>query len=457
MDPRQWLFLLVLCVSVSFVFGVSSATYAQESSCSCYCATQQGALPSLNATTDSTCRDTCESAGNSVATCARDASGLPSQNVSCFTKKQCTNQEGIFDSYQPPECIPNMHYCYPDPSKRIEVTLSTSIAGLTVTGDLGEYISYAYKWMLGAGTTIAIVFLMVAGLRWTLGGANAEQIGKAKKTVTNAVIGLVLLMLTYIILLTVNPQLLKLQVPSFPMIRAVALVSEDDTCEYLLGKYRGKPYLVTYGAPSNSPFAIGQPQPQGGHPYTLKEDTTSQGGLCGSIVEISKDWEGNEVLAGETCQFTYCSKEDEKCMGTGKTAQCVTCNQVASSSLVSSPTGVVPSESTCAELAPQHRYSGNANNLIVANYCNYVETKTATSVLSRCASMSIQCLSVSTCEKYSLTQITGWSTLLYAQLDPSTDVYGMTLQKLCTEDPCLVGARSGTTCVFTENSGCVTR
>ena len=71
--------------------------------------------------------------------------------------------------------------------------------------------------------------------------------------------------------------------------------------------------------------------------------------------------------------------------------------------------------------------------------------------------MSIQCLSVSTCEKYSLTQITGWSTLLYAQLDPSTDVYGMTLQKLCTEDPCLVGARSGTTCVFTENSGCVTR
>ncbi|KKW33397.1 MAG: hypothetical protein UY76_C0003G0002 [Candidatus Uhrbacteria bacterium GW2011_GWA2_52_8d] len=454
MDSRRTLLVFLLCVGVSLGVGVPPFASAQEYACSCYCATKQGAILTPNATTDSTCRDTCESAGNSVATCARDASGLPSQNVSCFTKKQCANQEGKFDSYQPSECLPSVHYCYPDPSKAMKVTLSTSIAGLTVTGDLGEYISKVYQWMLGAATTIAIVFLMVAGLRWTLGGLSAEEIGKAKKTIQNSVIGLVLLLFTYLILSTVNPQLLKLQVPTFPMIRTVLLVGEDDSCEYLLGKYRGKPYLIMHGAPSDSPFAVGQPQPQGGNPYIIKESTASKGGSCGSIAEIDQDWEGNDVADGETCQFTYCGDEDQKCIGVGATAGCVSCDQVASSTVASSPTGVVPSESTCAELAPQHRYSGNVNNLMVANYCNYMETITATGVLSRCISMSIECLTVSTCDKYSLTQITGWSSLLYADFDPATTLSGMTLERLCTEDPCKAGERSNTSCVYSETTGC---
>ncbi|MCR4313769.1 MAG: pilin, partial [Candidatus Uhrbacteria bacterium] len=236
MRLRRFLFTsgLVLITGTLFIFPFG--TFAAEDTCECYCNVEgTGATKVPNESTKVTvdrCQELCREGGYSVATCAQTPSQKPQYNTMCFTPDECTAQKGVQTASglgtppQPGECKAGMYYCYPDPAKRQKATLQVKIGGLISTGDLGEYVSYAYKWMLGAGTTIAIVFLMVSGLRWTLGGANAEQIGKAKKTIQNAVIGLVLLLSTYVIVFTVNPYLIRLQVPAFPMIKPISLVGE---------------------------------------------------------------------------------------------------------------------------------------------------------------------------------------------------------------------------------------
>lgn len=95
--------------------------------------------------------------------------------------------------------------------------LSTDIPGLTFTqvmtedgileiNFLGDYISGVYNYLIGFSTTIAIVFIMIAGLQYSFGGASAGTVSKAKERIRNAVIGLSLLLGTVTILTFINPK-----------------------------------------------------------------------------------------------------------------------------------------------------------------------------------------------------------------------------------------------------------
>lgn len=327
MSFRRLLFTigLVLITGTSFVFPV--VTFAAENKCDCYCSDEgTGATKVPDESTSVTsgkCVELCRASGNAVATCAYTLAQRPQNNVMCFTPDECTSQKGIRTAtgtgnpIQPGECKAGMYYCYPDPKNRKEVTLQVPIGGLTVTGDLGEYVSTAYKWMLGVGTTIAIVFMMVAGLRWTLGGANAEQVGKAKKTIQNAVVGLILLMSTYLILFTVNPYLVRLQVPAFPMLKTVALADGSKSCGYLLGAWGSQTYLIKNGAPDDSPYANSKA-------YTVSTETG--GTECGVIGEVTKDPDGKTV-ADTTCTFDYCKDKGQQCFS--RVGKCFSCADFA--------------------------------------------------------------------------------------------------------------------------------
>lgn len=71
---------------------------------------------------------------------------------------------------------------------------------------IGEYVTGVYKYLLGVSTIVAIVFVMVGGFQYVL-AAGRGDVGEAKKRITNAITGLVLLMSVYLILYTVNPNL----------------------------------------------------------------------------------------------------------------------------------------------------------------------------------------------------------------------------------------------------------
>jgi hypothetical protein len=207
-----------------------------------------------------------------------------------------------------------MYYCYPNPKNRIKAQLQVEIAGLTVTGDLGEYISSVYLWMVGAGTTLAIVFVMIGGLQWSFGGVSAEQIGKAKKLMSNAIVGLVLLMSTYLIISTVNPYLVRLQVPAFPLIKSVQLV-KGESCGYLTGVWGSTRYLQENGAPSDSPYQMNKG-------YTVENGEER---ACGSVWEVTKAPEGKTVAEDQTCTYDYCPDAKDRCIsGSGK-GYCLSC------------------------------------------------------------------------------------------------------------------------------------
>ncbi len=449
-------FLLTGVIGMA-LWGTAQPTYASANTCDCYCSVEgQGATayPSDGSRlTSADCQEECREAGYSVAACAFDSSQKPQYNVNCFLPDECTSQNGELSKTQPGECKQGMFYCYPDPSKAAKAPLQVRIGDYDLSGDMGEYVSVLYQWLIGIATTIAIVFLMVSGLRWSFGGLSAEQIGAAKKTIANALVGLILLLSTYLILFTVNPHLVNLQVPAFPMIKTVSIVGEG-SCGYLKGVWGTQAYLVKNGAPFDSPYAEGQDP---GKPYTLANPT--DGTNCGSISDVTNDPEGNAVTE-RTCQFDYCPDPGDRCLATATTGECVSCGEII-------PGGsTTPTSSVCSSLKISDEMSGGV--LKKANYCFYTNDPhmvvsgltlallVPTTVVGfapitaligadavtdattgTCASLQIDCSTIKTCGDYDNQQVT--NSITDDELDDLVPRFysgSVNIKTICEADPC---------------------
>lgn len=102
------------------------------------------------------------------------------------------------------------------------------VNGAVESSVLGEYISGLYQYLIVIATTMAIVMVMIGGFQYTVGAANQEQLAKGKKRIKNGVTGLILLLLTYVILFSVNPQLLRTGVITLPVVDTVDLGALND-------------------------------------------------------------------------------------------------------------------------------------------------------------------------------------------------------------------------------------
>lgn len=76
---------------------------------------------------------------------------------------------------------------------------------------IGQYIAAFYRYFIGAIAIIATVMIMWGGFLWLTAAGSASQIGIAKSRITNALIGLVLALGSYLILNTINPKLVRFQ------------------------------------------------------------------------------------------------------------------------------------------------------------------------------------------------------------------------------------------------------
>jgi len=85
------------------------------------------------------------------------------------------------------------------------------IAGVTeivINGStIGNYINTFYLWAIRAVTLLAVFMVMLAGIRWITAAGNASTITMAKTQMTDAIIGLVLILCANLILHSINPQL----------------------------------------------------------------------------------------------------------------------------------------------------------------------------------------------------------------------------------------------------------
>ena len=78
-----------------------------------------------------------------------------------------------------------------------------------IEGGLPQYIAGIYNFGLMVAGFLAMVMIMIGGFMYIAAGGNQTIIGKAKERIFNALIGLVILLLSYTILNTINPDLVN--------------------------------------------------------------------------------------------------------------------------------------------------------------------------------------------------------------------------------------------------------
>ena len=76
---------------------------------------------------------------------------------------------------------------------------------------LANYIEAIYNYGLGIGGVLATVMLMVSGIIWLTSGGDSGKIGQAKKLMAGSIVGMVLLYGAFLLLNTINPDLVALK------------------------------------------------------------------------------------------------------------------------------------------------------------------------------------------------------------------------------------------------------
>ncbi len=93
------------------------------------------------------------------------------------------------------------------PGSNFEAGTSTKIKKDATT--IGEYIRSVYDYLIAIIGLLAVIVLMLAGVIWLTAGGNAERIGQAKGLITGSLTGVVLVLVSYVILETINPELVN--------------------------------------------------------------------------------------------------------------------------------------------------------------------------------------------------------------------------------------------------------
>ena len=108
-----------------------------------------------------------------------------------------------------------------------------------IEGNLaGQYIAALYKFFVGIAGIVAVVMISLGGFIWLFSGGSPDKISKAKELILGAIFGLLLALGSYLILYTINPQLVDFslaikQVP-LPKGECVPVKNSDHGCHGLV-------------------------------------------------------------------------------------------------------------------------------------------------------------------------------------------------------------------------------
>lgn len=95
------------------------------------------------------------------------------------------------------------------PNSKID---ANNAAGITVDGTtIGVWFSAIYIFFSGVVGILAAVMVMYGGLKWLTAGGNASRVTDAKDTIYSAIIAIILTLGAYVLLYTINPDLVLLK------------------------------------------------------------------------------------------------------------------------------------------------------------------------------------------------------------------------------------------------------
>ncbi|MCK9578918.1 MAG: glycoside hydrolase family protein [Methanoregula sp.] len=91
----------------------------------------------------------------------------------------------------------------------LQVNIPTVSLGADKSLWLGEYISGIYKYAVGIVGIAAAIVLMWGGVMWLTAGGNTGQVSEAKEWIKSSLTGLLIALSSYLILYTINPDLIS--------------------------------------------------------------------------------------------------------------------------------------------------------------------------------------------------------------------------------------------------------
>lgn len=74
------------------------------------------------------------------------------------------------------------------------------------TADLESTVINVVQWVLGFLGLVAVIMILIGGFQWMTAGGNEEKVASAKKIISAAVIGLIVVLLAWAIVIFVVSQ-----------------------------------------------------------------------------------------------------------------------------------------------------------------------------------------------------------------------------------------------------------
>ena len=99
------------------------------------------------------------------------------------------------------------------PKINLPVEELSSIAGAEIEkgSGLGTYISAIFRWIAGALSMLAVLFIMIGGLMWLTAAGSSQRVAQAKKLIFDSLGGLAIVLGSYLLLSTLNKDLVELR------------------------------------------------------------------------------------------------------------------------------------------------------------------------------------------------------------------------------------------------------
>lgn len=85
--------------------------------------------------------------------------------------------------------------------------------GSTCVGGLNQIIAWFYYLIIGISGLAAFVMIVSGGFKYLTSAGSPSAIGDAKDQIKSALLGLLLILVSYLILQVINPDLILLQEP----------------------------------------------------------------------------------------------------------------------------------------------------------------------------------------------------------------------------------------------------
>ena len=82
--------------------------------------------------------------------------------------------------------------------------------------NLNALIAWFYYFIVGISGFAAFFMLIWGGFQWLISAGSPSKISEAKDRITSAILGLIIILASFLILKVINPDLITLKLPGLP-------------------------------------------------------------------------------------------------------------------------------------------------------------------------------------------------------------------------------------------------